>query len=151
MEGEFNVRLTHVDEYAFDVDFGDPSVPTLRVDEPAPLGGGTGPNAVRLLGAAVAECLASSLIFCLRRARIDVQGMRVEATVRKHRNDAGRLRVAGIDVRLHPVLAAGDAPRSLRCLGLFEEFCTVSASLREAFPINVEVVGAGAAELLEPA
>jgi len=41
---------------------------------------GHGPNASRLLAAAVANCLTASLLFCLRKARVNVHGMRSEAT-----------------------------------------------------------------------
>jgi hypothetical protein len=33
------------------------------------------------------------------------------------------------------------AVRMKRCLDLFEDFCVVSASLREGFPIDVSVLG----------
>jgi organic hydroperoxide reductase OsmC/OhrA len=151
MEGQSTVRLSLAGEYAFDVDFDDPSIPLLRVDEPAPLGGGTGPNAATLLGAAVADCLASSLLFCLRRARIEVLSMSAEAVVTKGRNEEGRLRITGIDVRLQPLLAEADDTRSLRCLGLFEEYCTVTASIRDSIPVTVQVTGVGGVASAVPA
>ena len=56
-------------DYRFEVDFKTPGQPLLLTDEPAPLGGGAGPNPARLLGAAVANCLAASLLFSLRKFR----------------------------------------------------------------------------------
>lgn len=55
------VRLTLEDGYRFRADFG-PDLPALVMDEPAPLGSGSGPNAAALLGAAVGNCLGASLL-----------------------------------------------------------------------------------------
>jgi hypothetical protein len=45
--------------------------PPLRIDEPPPLGEERGPDAAALLGAAVGDCVAASLVFCLRKARVN--------------------------------------------------------------------------------
>jgi hypothetical protein len=62
MADTFEVRLNRIAGYQFRADFGDDGIPSLVVDEPAPLGGGTGPNPARLLATAVGNCLSSSLI-----------------------------------------------------------------------------------------
>lgn len=68
----FTLSLTLQREYGFAVDFGLDGVPDLTLDEPLPLGEGHGPNAARLIAAAVGNCLAASLAFCVRRSRIQV-------------------------------------------------------------------------------
>ena len=68
-------------------------VPPLLLDEPEPLGDGDGPNAAKVLAAAVGNCLSASALYCLRRARIDVQSMRTTVSASLSRNEAGRLRV----------------------------------------------------------
>jgi uncharacterized OsmC-like protein len=140
MEGQpFEVTLELRSGYEFQVDFHDESVQTLIVDEPPPVGEGHGPNPARLLAASVADCLAASLLFCLRRARIDVQGLR--ATVRGTivRNERGRLRIGALDVSIRPEVAPDDRDRMGRCLDIFEDFCIVTQSVRDGFDVKVNV------------
>lgn len=138
-EQVFDISLELQDEYRFDVDFGLPDVPALRMDEPEPLGSGDGPNAARLLAGAVGNCLASSALFCLRKARIPVQGMRVDVRTTLGRNDAGRLRVHDIEVTLHAEVPDDEQARMARCLDLFEDFCLVTESVRKGIQVDVDV------------
>jgi uncharacterized OsmC-like protein len=138
-EKEFNLTLRLEDGYRFEVDFDDVDAAPLVVDEPAPLGEGTGPNAARLLGAAIGNCLAASLLFCLRRARVEVGELRVDVSGTLARNERGRFRIAGVRVRLHPDVAAADQPRIERCLDIYEDFCIVTQSVRDGFDIDVAV------------
>jgi uncharacterized OsmC-like protein len=140
MDGHtFTIGLESEEQYRFAVDFGQDGVPMLRMDEPPPLGGGAGPNPARVLAAAVGGCMSASLRFCLDKARIPVHGMRttVEATLK--RNEQGRLRVAGLRVRIAPDVAAEDRDRLQRCLAIFEDFCIVGQSVRQGIPIDVAV------------
>lgn len=139
----FTLRLDHQGDYRFLVDFGMEGVPDLAVDEPPPLGGGEGPAASRMLAAATAQCLASSLIFCLRKARAEVRDIGVEVNATVERNEKGRLRVTRLKVRLAPDMAAEDMERLKRCQQLFEDFCIVTASVRQGIDIQVEVEPAG--------
>ena len=135
----FDISLELVDEFVFDVDFDLPGVPGLRMDEPEPLGGGDGPNAARLLAAAVGNCLSSSALFCLRKARVSVTGMRSEVRTTLTRNEGGRLRIGRIEVDLHPIVADEDQARMARCLDLFEDFCLVTESVRGGIDVGVRV------------
>jgi organic hydroperoxide reductase OsmC/OhrA len=125
--------------YAFTVDLADGEAPPWVMDEPPPLGTGAGPSPSRLLVAAVANCLSSSALFCLRKARIDVRGMRTRAHATTARNESGRLRIAAITVVVQPVVAEEDVSRIARCLELFEDFCVVSQSVRAGIDISVSV------------
>ena len=71
-EHEFSIVLRLQDQYAQVVDFGLGGEAPLVIDEPPPLGQGGGPNPARLLAAAVGSCLGASLLFCLRKAHVDV-------------------------------------------------------------------------------
>ena len=76
------------------------------------IGSSRAPNAAAVLGAAIGNCLAASLTYCLRRARMDVQEMTAEVTTHVAKNEHGRFRVSEIDVELKPVLgAATGTPR----------------------------------------
>jgi organic hydroperoxide reductase OsmC/OhrA len=124
--------------YRFRADFGD-GRGSLVMDEPEPLGAGSGPNASAVLGAAVGNCLSASLLFCLRKAHIDVRSLRTEVEVTRGRNDRGRLRVSSVRVRLHPEVAAGYEGRLGRCLELFEDFCVVTEAVRDGIDVDVTV------------
>jgi uncharacterized OsmC-like protein len=134
----FAVSLARHHGFQFLVDFRERDVPALTVDEPPPLGEARGPNPTRLLAAAVGDCLSASLLYCLERARIPVTDF--DATVEGElvRNERGRLRIAGIKVKLMPRLG-GDASRAQRCRELFEDFCVVTQSVREGIDVQVEV------------
>jgi uncharacterized OsmC-like protein len=138
-EQKLTISLTLESGYRFEADAGLPHVPRITLDEPLPLGGGTGPNPARLLTIAVANCLASSLLFCLRKARIDVTGMMATATATMARNDEGRQRVSAIDVTLLPAVASADVPRMGRCVEIFEDFCPVTAVVRKGAVVTVAV------------
>ncbi|HEX6059002.1 MAG TPA: OsmC family protein [Gemmatimonadaceae bacterium] len=136
----FTLELSLGEGYAQTVDFGLPGVPALVVDEPEPLGASSGPNPARVLGAALGSCLGASLLFCLRKARIDVLGLRTHVSGATARNERGRLRIQRVDVRLEPVVPAEQQPRMARCLEIFEDFCVVTGSVREGVDVRVEVV-----------
>jgi organic hydroperoxide reductase OsmC/OhrA len=112
-----------------------PAHPTIRFDEPPPAGEGTAPNAAAVLTAAVANCLSASLAFCLRRARVEVDAVTANAVAHVARNEHGRLRIERIDVAIAPVVSA--ARGFDRCAALFEDFCTVTSSVRQGIPVHV--------------
>ena len=140
-ENRFRITLDLQHNYAFTAEFGLPGVPPLTLDEPPPLGGGVGPNAARLIAAAVGNCLAASLLFCLRKSRIQVRQLRATVEGSLVRNERGRLRLGEIQVRLAPEVAPEDRDRMGRCLELFEDFCIVTESVRQGIPVTVEVGG----------
>ncbi len=141
-ERRFTVTLSRTRDYELVARFDQQDVAELLMDEPPPLGGGKGPNAARVLGAALGDCLASSLLFCLQRAHLEVAGIdaRVHGTI--VRNERGRLRIGALRVELDPRLAEGQpAERMARCTDVFEDFCIVTESVRAGIPVEVEVTG----------
>lgn len=137
---QHRVTATRTEGFRFDVEFdAAPGAPHLVMDEPAPLGGSAGPNAADLVSAAVANCLAASLLMCLQKSRVAIAGLSATATARIERNEKGRLRIAGIDVHIDPGTVPEDAAKLERCLGLYEDFCIVTASLRQGIPVEVHV------------
>ena len=140
-EQELKVTVEQVEGLEFRVRFDWEEAGELLLDEPEPLGHRRGPNASRLLAAAVGNCLTASLAFCLQRSRAAVQGLTTTVTGQVVRNDKNRLRLGGFDVRIQ--LPAGVEGVALeRCLGMFEDFCTVTASIRQGIPVAVQVVDA---------
>lgn len=139
MEGTFEVTLARQERYRFDVDFQDGSGTTLRMDEPEPLGDGEGPNAARVAAAAIGDCLSASLLFCLGKAHIDVGDVKTRITGEIVRNERGRMRLGSVKVHIDPDV--GDVPpeKLQRCLDIFEDFCIVTASVREGLDVEVEV------------
>jgi uncharacterized OsmC-like protein len=135
----FAVTLNRHDNYRFHVDFGLENVPSLETDELPPLGEGAGPNPARMLAAAVGNCLAASLLFCLNKSRVEVEDLAVRVEGSYARNEEGRLRIEGLSVILEPHIASDLAGRLDRCTYLFEEFCIVTQSVRDGLKINVEI------------
>jgi uncharacterized OsmC-like protein len=139
-ERSHHVTVTLAHGYQFVAEFRDvPNACPITFDEPEPIGANRGPNAAAVLGAAVGNCLAASLAFCLRRSRIDLAGLTADVTTHVTRNENGRYRISGIDVELAPVLASTDVTRLERCEGLFEDFCTVTASVKHGIPVHVSL------------
>lgn len=135
----FALSMERQERFRFDVTFDRAGWPVLRLDEPSPLGDDSAPNASRVLGAAVGNCLAASLLFCLEKARVPVRGMRAEVSGQMGRNAKGRLRIAGIQVVLRPTVEGVAAERLARCLELFEDFCVVTQSVRDGIAVQVSV------------
>jgi uncharacterized OsmC-like protein len=139
LAGTFEVTLDLDRDYAFEAGFDVASMGGLHVDETPPIGEASGPSPTRLLAVAVGHCLAASALFCLRKARIEVQDMKVHVKGHTVRNDAGRLRVSGLSVDLQPVVAEEDIPRMQRCLEIFEDFCVVTGAVRDGIAVGVQV------------
>jgi uncharacterized OsmC-like protein len=132
------VTLTRQSGYRFLVDFGE-RLPQLLADEPAPLGEGSGPAPNHLLLAAVANCLGASLLFALQKFKQDPGELKATAVAELGRNEARRLRLQGIRVQLELGRPAADLEHLDRVLSQFEEFCTVSMSVRQGIDIRVTV------------
>lgn len=140
------VRLVQVQDYRFDVRFGD-GVPVLQADEPAPLGQGQGPSPVQLLCAAVGNCLSASLLFAWRKFKQDPGTIACDVSAEVGRNAEGRMRVLGLQATL-TIGVPGDALEHLeRVLGSFEDYCTVTQSVKAGIPVTVSVYDAHGAQL----
>ena len=139
--GAFTITLDQVQDYEFRVKFDKESMAELLTDEPPPLGQDAGPSPSRLLGAAIGNCLASSLLFCARKARVNLGPVHAEVKLELLRNENRRLRIGRVVVTIDPNLAEADRANAARCLGLFEDFCTVTQSVRDGLDIQVTVKG----------
>ena len=142
MSDTFEIRLERLDGFRFRADFGAEGIPALVLDEPPPLGRGSGPNPARLLAAAVGDCLSASLLFCLGRSRIELAGVRTTVAGTYRRNERGRLRIGGLDVRIVIDVPGADPAGLGKCLETFEDFCVVTASVRQGVEVAVTVADA---------
>ena len=139
-EGQFTIEMQQIDGYAFKIKFDLDSMGEITMDEPPPLGEGKGPNPSRVLAAAAANCLSASLLYCVTKNEPPAGSLKTTATCTLSRTDKGRLRIGGMAIKLHVNGELEEAVRMKRCLNLFEDFCVVTASLREGFPVDVEVL-----------
>lgn len=140
-EGRFTIQMEQLDDFQFNVKFDLPKAQQVLMDEPPPLGGDEGPNASRMLTAAAANCLSASLLFCLTKSfdQMPARALRTEATCRLERDEKKKLRIGGLEVKLILNEELEQAVRLKRCMDLFEDFCVVSASIRQGIPIDVEI------------
>jgi uncharacterized OsmC-like protein len=137
---DYHVTLRFAGGYQFAAEFPDiAGTPRLLLDEPPPLGESEGPNAAAMLAAAIGNCLSASLLFCLRKVRMEPCDLSADVVAHVGRNETGRMRVTGVDVTLSPSLLEMDRDRLARCNRLFEDFCTVTESVRRGIPVNVKV------------
>jgi len=136
---KIHAHLRHAGGYKFDVTFDEWDEGKVEMDEPAPLGAGDAPNAGMMLSSAVGHCLSASLIFCLQKSRVIVGDVTTDVETTLTRNERGRWRIEGIKVKLKPSVDEPDLEKLERCLGMFEDFCIVTASVREGIQVDVEV------------
>lgn len=133
------VHLELTEGYAFLARF--PGLATTwTLDEPTPLGASSGPNASQALATATAHCLSASLLFCLRRGGIEPRRLTADARAFTGRTEEHRLRVVRIEVNLHLEVAPDvDPVRLRRCREVFENYCVVTAAVRNGIPVEVRI------------
>lgn len=135
-----HIVIRQTKQFEFNVTFPDlPGGVAIHTDESPPLGSANGPTPAALLGAAVGNCLAASLVFCLQKRRGRVDGMAADVKTRIGRNAAGRYRILGIDVELTPDVQMEEQDRLAFCESRYEDFCIVTESVRQGIPVNVTV------------
>ena len=132
-------KLQLIEGYKFNVKSDLEYIPELIVDETKPDGEGSGPNPTRLLSTAVGHCMSSSLIYCLKKARIPIKSLNTTVTTNLYRNENSRLRIKSIDLEINLTVKEEDKNRLNRCLTLFEDYCTVTQSIRKGIQVNVQI------------
>lgn len=139
MSSEFTLDLERLENYKFKVKFDKESMGEMITDETRGVGGdGEGPNPSRLLAAATANCLMASLIFCLKKKKVELNDLKGEVTATVERVDK-RLRITGLDVNIHPDIDEDDKDKLEKCLDIFEDYCVVTQSIRNGIDVNVDV------------
>jgi len=139
-EAPIRIALHQQADYRFEVHFEGTEIDPLVTDEPAPLGGGAGPNPARLLGTAVANCLSASLLFALRKFGNEPGPLQTTCTLAPERNAEGRWRIPRIDVEIQLGVPWSRLKHADRALAQFEDFCVVTQSVRGGIEVNVRVL-----------
>jgi uncharacterized OsmC-like protein len=140
------VTLEQQEDFHFAIGFGD-AIPLLHSDEHPPLGKGAGPSPDQLLAAAVGNCMSASLLFALRKFKQAPEPIRTEVEATTGRNEANRLRIQRIGVRITLGVPAAGLQHLDRVLQQFEAYCTVGESVRQGIPVDVEVYDSTGARL----
>ena len=96
---------------------------------------------------AVGNCLCASLLFALNKFKLSAEPISCEVDLAVGRNGQNRMRVQWMRVRLTLGAPARSLDKLDRPLAQFEDFCTVTQSVRDAFPIEVEVYDSEGARL----
>lgn len=133
----FSVSVKVLEGYVFQVDFGD--FGRMITDEDAPLGTGEGPNPARMLAAAVVNCLTASLLFAIRKHKAEPGDITATIEGSVTRVDK-RMRIETLDATLHLDADTSMLPELDKALAQFENFCTVTQSVRAGIAVNVTVV-----------
>ncbi len=137
----FSIEIEQIQDYEFRIIFDKPQFEEWRLDEPPPLGRDSGPNPARALAAAIGNCLSASLLFCARKAKVELGPIRTRVTTEIVRNERGRMRIGKVAVHIDPGVKDEDRERALRCLDLFEDYCVVTQSVRTGVDVEVDVAG----------
>src|SRR5262249_30562993 len=138
---EFSINLRQVKDYEFLVKFDKETMPDLLTDETVPIGREHGPSPTRLLAAALGNCLAASFLFASRKAAAPLGEISATVKTQLVRNEQRRMRIGKIEVVIDPGLSAEQVEKAMGPRGIFEEFCTVTQSVRAGIPIEVKVKG----------
>lgn len=141
MNEKIHAHVRHEDGYRFNITFDELKDVKLVMDEPKPLGKSEGPTAAMMLSSAVGHCLSSSLMFCMERSRTPLKDVETDVETTLARNDKGRWRVEGIKVNMRAIGDEAVREKLARCKSIFEDFCIVTASVREGIRIEVNVDG----------
>ena len=138
MNERIHTHLRRLKDYKFEIDFGEWEG-KISMDEPTPLGGGSAPNAAMMLSSAVGHCLCASLLFCVGKARGVAEDLSADIETRLKRNERGRWRIEGIKVDINLVMDEENQKKFERCRELFEDFCIVTASVRQGIDVDVDL------------
>jgi uncharacterized OsmC-like protein len=100
-----------------------------------------------MLCAAVGNCLSDSLLFAFRKFKQVPEPIQCVVTAEVGRNDDNRLRVLHMTAQIRMGVLAASLEQLSHVLEQFEEFCTVTQSVRQGIPIKVEVFDSAGQQL----
>ncbi|MHA2183083.1 MAG: OsmC family protein [Promethearchaeota archaeon] len=140
-EKEIKVKVKLERDMIFKCDLGGIKLGACYIDESHKVESEMlGPNASHLLAMSILGCLSASYVFCFSKRNFTVKDLEAEAIVTIFRNEKGFVRVKKIDVSINPKI---DSPemrkRAIQCQKMFEQYCTITASVKEGIDVNVNI------------
>jgi uncharacterized OsmC-like protein len=75
----------------------------------------------------------------LLKARVKIKNIETTGGTKIARNEEGYLKVEDIEVQINLDVAKEDRSRIPRCKEIFENYCTVTQSVRKGIEVNVNV------------
>lgn len=138
-EMKFSAEIEFISNMEFSVRFDIPKK-EWTLDETKEVGGEEkGPSASRLLASAIGNCLSASLIFCMRKSRIEFSALKTIVNGKIERDENNLLRIKEINVEILPKVKEEDRGKLEKCKAIFEKYCIVTESVRKGVKVNVEV------------
>ncbi len=135
----FTIEMERLEDYRFRAKFDKGSMGEIITDESEMAGGDeTGPDPSRLLATSSLNCLMASLLFCLKKKRVDIDSLEGKVTGTIERVD-DRLRVTKLDVEITPDIDEEDEKKLEKCKEIFEDYCVVTQSIRNGIDVDVDV------------
>ncbi|MHA2088240.1 MAG: OsmC family protein [Promethearchaeota archaeon] len=140
-ESEVKVKVKLERDMIFKCDLGETKLGDCYIDESNKIASEMlGPNAAQLLAMSMLGCLSASYIFCFSKRDFTVKDLEAEAIVTIFRNEKGFVRVKKIDVTITPKIDSPEmVKRAAECQKMFEQYCTITASVREGVDVNVNI------------
>ncbi|MHA1294004.1 MAG: OsmC family protein [Promethearchaeota archaeon] len=140
-EAKTHVKLSLEKDMIFKCDMGEMALKECYIDETnLNEADKWGPNPARLLGIALLGCLSASFIFCLKKKNFTLDDLEAKAEIVIGRNNKGFLRVKAVNVEINAKIDDIKArKRADQCKKMFENYCTVTAAVREGINVNVNL------------
>lgn len=133
------VHLEHVDEMIFKSTFDNGKYEVYidkTHDDPSKI---LGPTPSRMLACSLLGCLTSSLLACIQKAGLEMDGITSRANFDLVKDDRGFVRIKEIHVSMKPSIKSPSIEKRLHvCKKYFEKQCTVTSALRDGIDINVD-------------
>jgi len=138
---QFEISIDQVDAYEFRVKFDKEQFAPMHMDEAPPLGKDAFPDPARMLAAAVGNCMCASLLFASRRPGLELGKIHTDVKVEIVKNEKRRLRIGKITVTIDAGIKPEDVEKARAVAAAFEDFCTVTASIRQGIPVEAIIKG----------
>ncbi len=133
------VKVELEKEMIFKWDLGLPLINSLYIDETHhKKEEKIGPDPSKLLASAILGCLSASFVFCLKKKNLTLDDFKGEAEIVLIRNEKNLLRVKELNVELRPMSSDPDVLKRIeQCKKFFEQYCTITESVRAGIEVNV--------------